>query len=365
MDRLDDEIRSCFPASEYAQKHITEIIETAYQNCAKKIYTTRSDELGIACPSLVNHRVIGGHKKGRILKAIPEKAAYCEIGYDCDDRPLYFKSVNEFRTEFTYFFFEYGGAFWAMELEMKAKNELYRSVPTHKLKKFYYDEKDRIKFYAEMDTWGFAIANMYEYPDDAEKPIICNFYYYVTHIKKVSDPTKVRWEKTQFYEHLYEITPDLKTITEYNKNPDGEYVFSRQLSSGGKKSAKPKAASDSFEKFAEWLDSELVKDIPDAGGIYFDLFSPTEDGFGIYFCITGTFDADNDDWACEPAYCSDNIHMVATNGELEWEKALNTAVKLIKKYLREGIYKSVLRKYDGIATSFSDGDVEYIYIKKK
>ena len=365
MDQLDDEIRSCFPASEYAQEHIEKIIEAAYQNCVRKVYTTRADELGIACPSLVNHRVIGGNKKGRILKAIPEKAAYCEIGYDGDDTPLYFKSVNEFRTEFTYFFFEYGGAVWAMEMEMFAKGELYRSIPTHKLKKFYYDDKDRIKFYAVMDTFGFAIANMYEYPDDETKPIICHFYYYVTHLEKVPAPAKERWGGTQFYEHLYEITTDLKTITEYNKNADGAYIFSRQITSGGKKSAKPKAAADSFRKFSEWLDLELEKKIPKNGGVYFDLFSPTEDGFGIYFCISETFTPDDDDWACEPAYWSDNMHMVVTNGELELEKALNTAVKLIKKYLREGKYKSNLRTYDGIGTSFSDGDIEYIYVKKK
>ena len=103
-----------------------------------------------------------------------------------------------------------------MEMEMLAKGELYISIPSHKLKKFYYDEKRRIKIYAEMATYGFAIANMYEYPDDETKPIICHFYYYVTHLEKVPDPTKSRWDKTQFYEHLYEIALDLKTITEYN-----------------------------------------------------------------------------------------------------------------------------------------------------
>lgn len=365
MDQLDEEIRSCYPAVEYAQDNIEEIIDSAYQNSVRRGYTTRADELGIACPSLINHRVIGGQKRGRVLKSIPEKDAYCEIGYDCNDKPLYFKSVNEFRTEFTYFFFEYGGAVWAMELEMIAKGELYRSVPAHKLKKYYYDEKGRIKLYAEMDTLGFAIVNMYEYPEEADKPVICHFYYYVTHLDKEPDPTKERWERTQFHEHLYEITPDLKVITEYNKNAEGEYIFSRQIVSGGKKSSKPKAAADSYQKFAEWLDNELEKEIPQTRGVYLDLFQPTEDGFGIYFCAAETFDPDDDDWACEPAYWSDNMHMVKTNGLLECEDALAATVKLIRKYLREGKYKSTLRKYDGIGTSFPDGDIAYVYVKKK
>ncbi len=365
MDQLDAEIRSCFPASEYAQEHIEEIIEKAYQNCVKKVYTTRGYDLGIACPSLVNHRVIGGHKKGRIIKSIPEKDAYCEIGYDNNNQPLYFKSVNEFRSEDTYFFFEYDNAFWAMEMESVYKNKRTRFVRSSKIKKYYYDEKGRIRFYAEMECYGYALANIYAYPDDETKPIICHFYRYVTHLEKEPVPDKERWNGTLFYACLYEITPDLKTITEYNQNADGEYRFSRQISSGGKKSSKPKAAADSYDRFAEWLDSELEKDIPVSGGVYFDLFSPTEDGFGIYFCIAATFDINDDDWACEPAYCSDHMHMVVTNGQLEWENAQNTAIKLIEKYLRKGKYQNLLKEYDGIGTSFSDGDIAYLYVRKK
>ncbi|MCR4647122.1 MAG: hypothetical protein K5695_17235 [Oscillospiraceae bacterium] len=364
MDMLDEEIRSCFPAIEYAREHCGAIIEAAYQNCVRKVYTTRGSDLGVACPSLVNHRVIGGHKKGRVIKSIPEKDAYCEIGYDSDNKPLYFKSVNEYRSEDTYFFFAYDNAVWAMEMENVFKNEVSRSVRTHRIKKCVYDKQGRIRFYAEMETYGFALANLYEYPEDAGKPIICHFYYYVTHLESEPDPANPRWENTQFYEHLYEISPDLKVITEYNCNADGAYVFSRQITSGGKKSAKPKAAADSYPKFAAWLDAELEKDTPENGGIYFDLFSPTEDGFGIYFSIAETFDPDDDDWACEPAYWSDNMHMVSTNGEMEWEAALGTSVKLIRKYLREGKYKSILRQYDGIGTAFSDSEIEYVYVRK-
>ena len=365
MDQLDEEIRSCFPAITYAQEHVEEIIAAAYQDCVRKVFTTRGSDLGIACPSLVNHRVIGGHKKGRILKSIPEKDAYCEIGYDSDQKPLYFKSVNEYRSEDTYFFFVFDNAIWAMEMESIYKNEVHRRVMPHRMKKSVYDEKGRILFYAEIESYGFALANLYEYPADATEPIICHFYYYVTHLEKEPDPAKERWDNTQFYEHLYVISPDLKVITEYNIHADGACVFSRQITSGVKKAGKLKAAADSYQKFAEWLDAELENEIPVSGGVYFDLFSPAEDGFGIYFNITETFDPDDDDWACEPAYCSDKMHMISTNGALEWEDALSTSVRLIRKYMREGKYKSNLRQYDGIGTAFSDGDIAYVYVKKK
>ncbi|MBP0988894.1 MAG: hypothetical protein J6S92_11520 [Oscillospiraceae bacterium] len=38
--------------------------------------------------------------------------------------------------------------------------------------------------------------------------------------------------------------------------------------------------------------------------------------------------------------------------------------KLIRGYLKIGQHRDVLRRYDGIGTAFSDGDIEYIRTKK-
>ncbi|MBQ8966899.1 hypothetical protein [Ruminococcus sp.] len=362
MDMLDSEIRSCYPLLGYAEEHLDEIIDGAYGGAVRKAYTTRASDLGIVCPSLILHRVVGGAKRGRVLKSVPEKGAYCEIGYDAADRPLYFKMVNQFGSEETYFFVEYEGACWAVDLEAVYKGDVSRRISSFKMKKFRRDEKGRILFYAEMEPFGFAHGEVYEYPDDEGADMICHSYYYVTHTDREPIPSRPRWEGTRFSEKLYGITADLKVINEYSRNAEGEFVFSRQLVSGGKKSAK---AAESFEKFSRWLDSELEKDIPDEGGVYFDLFPPAEDGFGIYFCVTEGFDKDDDDWACGTVYRSEKMHMMPASGALEDEAALGTAVKLIKKYLREGVHKDVLRRYGGIGTAFADGDIEYIYVRKK
>ena len=366
-DQLDKEILSCIPAVRYAEEHIESIISSAYQNCVRKVYTTDAYELGIACPSLVNHRVTGGLKRGRVIKQIPENDSYSEIGYGSDGKPLYFKDINTFGTEINEFFFDYDGYTWVMRMELCGMGKITREVSTYNIKKYRYDEKGRIHFYAEMNEsftgpdelkHGSIIANVYEYPENAEEPVLCHYYYYVMDIFK-------RHEHPRFFENLYEISPDLKIITEYSKKENGELVFSRQISSGRKRSSKPRIESDSFNKFSQWLDSELEREIPDKGGIYFDLFEPTEDGFGIFFCITEAFTSDDDEWACDVSYSSEQMLMVKTNGQFEWEDALNTAVKLIKKYLTTGKRKDILRKYDGIGTGFSDGDVEYIYVKKQ
>lgn len=359
---FDSEISSCKPAIKYAEENLELIITSAYQNSTRKVHTTHGYELGIACPSLINHRVIGGHKKGRIIKKIPKDATYCEIGYDAEDKPLYFKEINEFGTESTNFFFDYQGYIWVMDMELYAKGELYRCVSEHGIKKYRYDEQGRIQFYAEVYPYGSLDANVYQYPDDPEQPIICHYYRYGQ-----VDPMDIFGRsEPRFYEALYEITPDLKIITEYLRR-DGEFVFSRQISSGGKKSSKPKAVPDAFEKFSEWLDSELEKDIPDGGGIYFDLFSPTEDGFGVYFCVTKDFDADDedDDWACGIIYSSDNMCMINTNGLMELENARKVSVKFIKKYIVSGKHMDIIKKYDGVGTGFSEGGIEYISINEK
>ena len=365
---LNQEIMRCLPAVAYAKEHLEEIIEGAFQNCVRKVYSTGETEP----VSLINHRVIGGYKLGRVLKSIPENGNYCETGYDSSGRPLYCKSVNIYKTEMTSFWFDFDGDTCIMTMELRTPTELYRKVRTPQITKYRFDEKGRVLFYANIDVPCFqpddyshfarAVANVYEYPDDAAQPIICYFYDYVTHLDENGNTKNPA--DTQYYETLYEITPDLKTITEYRHDAEGGWKFSRQLVSGARKSAKPKAAPDSTEKFAAWLDNELEQDIPESGGIYFDLFSPSEDGFGIYFSVTEDFDPDDDDWACNVTYCSDNMFMVNTNGAMEWEAAIKTAAKLIRGYLKAGQHRDVLRRYDGIGTAFSDGDIEYIRTKK-
>ena len=362
---LDSEIFSTDAAMDYARGHLNEIIDSAYQNCVRKVWTTQGYDLGIANPDLILHRVIGGRKKGRIVKKIPQNANYSEIGYDKDGAPLYFKNINIYGSEDTYFFFRYDGFTWAMELESVNRGETRRRISTYNIKKFRFDEKGRIHSYADISRSGSAIVTVYEYPEVPEQPSLCHFYYYVTFMEATHDLKSDRTKVAQFSEYRYEISPDQKTITEYRKKPDGTFAFSRKIESSGKKSGKTKAAADSYEKFTAWLDAELEKEIPDQGGIYFDLFQPAEDGFGIYFSVTEYFDPDDDDWAYCVKYCSDNMHMVQTSGLMEWEDALQTAAKLIRKYLREGKYRSVLRGYSGIGTAFSDGEIVCLYAKKK
>ena len=185
---LDREIMRCLSAVAYAKEHLEEIIESAYQNCVRKVYSTGEVE----SVSLINHRVIGGYKRGRVLKSIPEDSDYYETGYDSSGRPLYCKSVNIYKTEMTSFWFDFDADTCVMAMELRTPTELYRKVRTPSITKYRFDAKGRVLFYANIDApnfqpddyshFGRVIANVYEYPDDETQPIICYFYDYVTHL---------------------------------------------------------------------------------------------------------------------------------------------------------------------------------------
>lgn len=342
-------------AINYAEEHFNDFI-TARTNAAKKVYTTRGYELGIACPSLVKHRVVGGHKRGRIMKRTPDEGEnYCIIGYDTDDKPLFFTSVNSFGTAETNFFFELKGYIWAMELH-ECDDPYYNGKHCYgDIYKFRYDSKGRIEYYAVISP-SSVISEKYEYSDDSD--IICHFYYYVPNRTGCYRNIPAGFENSPMTENLYEISPDLKRIREYDKMGD-EYVFSREIVSSAKKSKNPKPADDSFDKFSVWLDNVLSGDIPEKGGIYFDLCEPFEDGFSFAFEICEIFDKEDDDWACSPVYSTD-FYMINTNGQLEWEKALKHTAAFIRKYLCVGEKKNILKKYQGIGVGFSDSDITYI-----
>lgn len=342
-------------AVQYAEEHFNDFIY-AREHAARTVFTTQGYELGIACPSLIKHRVVGGHKRGRIMKRTPEKGdGYCIIGYDGSGRPLFFTDVNSFDTRETEFFFDFDGFTWAMELyecddpEDNGKH-FYGTVY-----KFRYDGMGRIEYYAAINR-GSLFAEKYEYPEDGD--IICHSYYYVPGLSGSNRNIPAGYEHSPMWEYLYEISPDLKRIREYNKRGD-EYVFSREINAAAKKSKNPKPVDGSFEKFSQWLDGILGGDIPENGGVYFDLCEPYEDGISLAFEICEGFDREDDDWACSPIYQTEFI-MISTDGRLEWEKALKHAAAFVRKYLREGEKKNILKRYLGIGVGLSDSDITYI-----
>ena len=159
-------------------------------------------------------------------------------------------------------------------------------------------------------------------------------------------------------EYKYEISPE-QDIKEYIK-VGNDYIFNREIKkSKNKNNSTPKPIANSYEEFESWLNGVLTdNEFPKNGGIYFLLFGPNEEGFGISVEVCNSFDKEEDDWASDYIYSS-KMHMIATNGECDDESALKYATSMVKKYMRAGEERKTLKSYMGIGIGFSDGDIVY------
>ena len=166
-------------AIRYAEEHFQDFI-SVQDNAYKTVYTTYGNWLGIASPSLVDYRVIGGHKRGRLLKKpVKEGDRYNKIVYGEDGRPVSVTHVNEFGTQNTYFFFDFGNFTWAIELN-ESDNPNYNGKHLYgNIFKYSYDSFGHITYLAEISPGSIRLER-YEYLDDAS--IVCHMYYYVPNL---------------------------------------------------------------------------------------------------------------------------------------------------------------------------------------
>jgi shikimate kinase len=78
-----------------------------------------------------------------------------------------------------------------------------------------------------------------------------------------------------------------------------------------------------------------------------------------------SFDAADEDWACDEIYASRNDGKEFGFSAENWEAALEFIDKEIRQYLNGGKFADKLKQADGVACSFVDGDENIIFIKEK
>ncbi len=262
------------------------------------------------------------------------------------------RPYNKWGAQDAKYFFQYDGYIWAVRLYDHSgegiHSDLYRMLyEDGKIRSFYI-----IGGYHHL--WG----EEYEYPENESEPIRCLRYSYVPTRVDTSKDVPAGQEHSPMTEWLYEISRDGKKIAEYVKKGDG-YDFCREYVSGKrKKSATPKPEPDTADRFFQWLDGELEKELPDCScGVYFSLTEGNEDGFDITMCFTESFDREDEEWACNVTE-EFGTFTVCTNGECRWEDILAFSVKLIKGYLQKGGQSKTLKMFAGVGAGFDEGDVE-------
>lgn len=121
------------------------------------------------------------------------------------------------------------------------------------------------------------------------------------------------------------------------------------------------------EKFADWLDALLENnEMPESTKAFnFNLYEDRVDDesdekvFGIQLIAADRFDPDDDSWACDEVWTSEeDIFYISLSDEEDksGEHAEKIYVELVKEYLRNGKYAvTIARKPVGIG--FVDGDL--------
>ena len=122
-------------------------------------------------------------------------------------------------------------------------------------------------------------------------------------------------------------------------------------------------SSDDIQKqFFAWVDSVLDQPIP-AAVVAFN-FNLYEAPFTWDVQLVGapSFDAANPDWACDDIFDSGRpfFGLRRAAGET-WEQALETAIDLVRNYLRDGRDGDRLRAARGVGVGFVDGDLQLVW----
>lgn len=121
--------------------------------------------------------------------------------------------------------------------------------------------------------------------------------------------------------------------------------------------------SSLYETIENWLNAILVQDIPTSVvALNFNLYDDGESKWSIELVGTESFDLEDQDWCCDEVFDFGTRETpFAWKEEKEWSDILNEMIQILKKYLNQGCYSEVIKKYKGIGIGFVDGDVEVLF----
>lgn len=335
-----DEILACRDAVLHYADGLCTALHAAEWDAARQVITTQGYDLGILCPSLVRHIVIGGHKKGKIIQAIPQGKNYQIISYNAENEPIAFRSGNRFGLQNAYFFFPYQGSLWAADMNEKG------TLPYSRLYRMQYDAQGRIRsFYIIEKT--FLSGEEYTYTDGAPPECLC--YDYVPHKCHTAKNVPAGYAASPMKLSRYVIHAD--TIDAYERAGE-QFVFVKTFQRRKTKSTIPPEM-----QFRRQLDT-LLQDaaLPEQGGVYFALHEGNGAAYQIDVALTPAFDAEDAEWACTVETVLGEI-MLSKRQEMEWNAIQDEAAALLRSYLKKGKYRDKLLSCAGIGAGFAEGDL--------
>ena len=114
-----------------------------------------------------------------------------------------------------------------------------------------------------------------------------------------------------------------------------------------------------------WLNNILEQTIPtDVVALNFNLYDDGDNHWSMELVGTDSFDLEDEDWRCDEVFDFGTRETpLAWKEEKPWDDILEEMIQIIKQYLEQGQYSSVLKKYLGVGIGFVDGDGELLFVK--
>ena len=119
-----------------------------------------------------------------------------------------------------------------------------------------------------------------------------------------------------------------------------------------------------YKGFSGWLDRHLSKGLPDGIiAVNFNLYEGSGQTYDVELVGCDSFDEDDEDWVCDEVFTTrDDLFCLERTDDISgWEQGLACVTDFVEKYLSEGGFASILKKYEAVGIGFVDGDIEIVY----
>ena len=120
-----------------------------------------------------------------------------------------------------------------------------------------------------------------------------------------------------------------------------------------------------YEDFAKWLDSVLERCLQvDAVALNFNIYEEEDSEWSIQLVATASYTEENDDWACDEVYSSEE-DLYYWKNEADWTEVYEQVVDFVNEYFEKGKYIEELKRYEAIGIGFVDGDIGVVFQKNQ
>lgn len=91
----------------------------------------------------------------------------------------------------------------------------------------------------------------------------------------------------------------------------------------------------------------------------FNLYEEGNNVYAVEIIGSPSFDETDEDWACDEVF-NNRDYPLLWKSDKSWEGVLEDTKALVKRYLKEGRYASLLLSKKGVGVGFVDGNIELL-----